>query len=195
MNQAPLFEELPCGTPGDGRDELDRYYTPRALARDLVDLLPIDSNDTVLEPSAGGGAFVVAAGRIVDPQLVSAIDIDPGAPGLDLAGTGEFGDFLAGPAGDPCTPDWIIGNPPYGDAEAHVRRALEVTGRHVAFLLRLAFLESQARAELWRRCPPRKVWVLQRRPSFNGQGTDSCAYGWFWWDLSHDGPTTLDWVP
>ena len=37
----------------------------------------------------------------------------------------------------------------------------------------------------------RKVWVLAERPSFTGGSTDSAAYGWFWWDLEHQGPTEL----
>jgi len=123
------------------RVPLDAYYTPDALAKHLVGLLPLRAADVTFEPHAGGGAFI----RALIPRVysVAALDIDPNAPGLAQAHFPEVGDFLT--ASIPhCT--WIIGNPPYSNAEAHVRRALDVTWRHVAFLLRLGFLESRKRA-------------------------------------------------
>ena len=57
------------------RDPLDRYYTPPALAQQLVATLGILPGDVVLDPSAGGGAFL----RCLDPALhtLHAVDIDP----------------------------------------------------------------------------------------------------------------------
>jgi hypothetical protein len=92
---------------------------------------------------------------------------------------------------DELSADWIVGNPPYNQAEAHIRRALGLSGQ-VAFLLRLAMLESRARVDLWRKHPARKVWVLAERPSFTNGKTDSAAYGWFWWDQTWEGPTELE---
>jgi hypothetical protein len=168
------------------RRPLDAYYTPDTLAETLVSLLPIRPTDTALEPHAGGGAFVRALVRRLGKERVWAQDINPAAPGLQElpGGQAEPCDFLEQCLGPAAGPTWIVGNPPYGAAAAHLHRALECTYQHVAFLLRLAFLESTARVPLWTRYPPRKVWVLVQRPSFTGTGTDSCAYGWFWWDLS-----------
>jgi hypothetical protein len=124
------------------------------------------------------------------------------------------GDFLQPGWPDGQSWDWIIGNPPFNEAERHVRRALDLTSRHVAFLLRTAFLESTERVPFWTRhqCDLRKVFVLAQRPSFGqiiqGQETmfgsqvidfdnktDSCAYGWFWFDLEHDGPSEIEVLP
>lgn len=88
-------------------------------------------------------------------------------------------------------PDWIVGNPPFTGAEAHVRMALREASVGVAFLLRLAFLESAARIPFWREHPAADVHVLSRRPSFTGSGTDSAAYGWFVWRRGYAGPTVL----
>lgn len=174
------------------RITLDAYYTPDRLAVALVGLLPIGPGDVALEPHAGGGAFVRALNA--KGAGVFAGDVNRDAAGLAQADFAVVGDFLdlddAGPG-----VTWIVGNPPYSDAEAHIRHALDITGRHVAFLLRLAILETKIRIPLWEEHPPRKVWVLSQRPSFTGNGkTDSCAYGWFWWDREHQGPPELGWT-
>jgi len=170
------------------RDPLDRYYTPKPLARALTALLDVKRGDRVLEPSAGGGAFVEAlAGR---GCRVTSLDVDPGAPALHMGEHAQVCDFLEYP-GSSMGFAWVVGNPPYRDAGAHVRRALRLAPR-VAFLLRLAFLESAERLPLWRAYPARHVYVLARRPSFTSGGTDSAAYGFFVWDLNHTGPTTLE---
>ena len=166
---------------------LDAYYTPRDLAAFLVGLLPIQSHELVLEPSAGGGSFVVAL--IQKTNEVVAIDLNPDAPALKMVGSAAC-DFLE--VFPPNPPDWIIGNPPYFNALDHVEHALNCTDRHVCFLLRLGFLESKRRASFWKKNPCRKVFVLAERPSFTGGKTDSSAYAFFWWDVLHNGPTELD---
>ncbi len=175
------------GTLTKGPILLDAYYTPEELAGYLVGLLPIRGSDLVLEPSAGGGAFVRAL--LTKTDQVVAIDMNPDAPGLEMVGSAvcDFLDILP-----PNPPDWIVGNPPYFNALDHVEHALNCTDRHVCFLLRLGFLESKRRAEFWKRNPCRKVFVLSERPSFTNGGTDSSAYGFFWWDVLHNGPTELE---
>ena len=68
------------------------------------------------------------------------------------------------------------------------RHALAATHRHVAFLLRLAFLESRERFAFWQDHPCQRIYVLSERPSFTGGGTDSCPYGFFIWDKWHTAP-------
>lgn len=165
----------------------DAYYTPDELAAALVDLLPIRGGCRVLEPSMGGGAFVRAIKHgewMPHRPWVWGLDIDPDAHGFLHADNVECIDFLDWQPDPERRPEWVIGNPPYSGAMEHVLHALEVTDRHVAFLLRLAFLESAKRAPFWASAPLRKVWVLAERPSFTGGGTDSAAYGFFWWDHS-----------
>jgi len=179
-----------------GRDRLDRYYTPAAVAEACVSWLPIEDAAQVLEPHGGGGAFwraLVRKGHAVD-----VLDVDPMAPVWDcqlhqpggpVAPRRHVQEFLSWTPGKAF--HWVIGNPPYRDAELHVRKALEVSRRHVCFLLRLGFLESQERFPFWSSSPLRHVFVLSRRPSFDGMGTDATAYGFFWWDHLHQGPGTL----
>lgn len=175
--------------PKDGRRRrLDQYWTPDQLARVLVGRLNLMAGDTCLEPHVGGGAF--ARALVARQARVTALDIDPTAPGLQTHGLKWAGcqDFLTyqRPGFD-----WVIGNPPYKYAEAHVRHAL-ARGHRVAFLLRLGYLESRKRVPFWREWPAAHVSVLAERPSFTGTGTDATAYGFFQWNQSHVGPTTLD---
>ena len=147
-----------------------------------------------VEPHAGGGAFVRALTSA--GAMVTASDINPYAPGLnDPAATASFaGDFLTYGSAPDNVPEWVVGNPPFTEAEAHVRHALSHASTGVAFLLRLAFLESAARVPFWQAHPPAEVYVFSRRPSFTGGKTDSCAYGWFVWRRGHTAAPRLGWI-
>jgi predicted RNA methylase len=159
---------------GAERVALDAYYTPDPLARKLVGLLDVRGK-RVLEPHAGGGAFVralVAAGA----HRVLAGDINPQAPimlappamGVTLA---PGVNFLSVAWNDI---DIVVGNPPFSGFKEHVEHALTVAPT-VAFLLRLAVMESASCVRRWARWPLAEVFVLAERPSFTGQG----AYGFF----------------
>lgn len=175
------------------RIPLDAYYTPDDVALACVRTLPDLGGAFVLEPSVGGGAFVRAIRSVSIPIVIAGIDVNPDAPGFGWCDEVFHGGFVGW--SDPWgrSPDWIIGNPPYSEAEPHVRRALSLAP-NVAMLLRLAFLESEKRRTLWAKHPPASVHVLSRRPSFTGGGTDSAAYGWFVWRRDHVGAPTLGWI-
>ena len=186
-------------SPGRGgaRVEADRYYTPTRLAEAIVERIGVEPGTIALEPSAGAGAFVVAlTHRKAD---VYAVDMDPGAEAFGRLGRSRKSvqQFEAPLPGEWPRPSLILGNPPFSCAEAHVRRALDVVapGGRVVFLLRLAFLEGRVRANLWRDHTPSEVIVLVERPSFTGQGTDSCAYGVFvWMSEARKRAPTLSWL-
>lgn len=195
------------------RDELDRYYTPPALAESCVgalwDELHPGSVSEVLEPSIGAGAFANAVDwRLPELGQVIGVDLDGAAPASRdyLTVRGSFLDYdwarmscdVSGLAPEYLhpRPHLVIGNPPYRDAEQHVAKALDVSARHVAFLLRASFLGSSRRAgNLWQHSPLRKVWFVSPRPSFTGNGkTDGAEYAFFWWDKRHSGAATIDWI-
>lgn len=171
---------------------LDRYMTPDELARALVHQLhPAMEPRVVLEPHVGGGAWLRAAREAWPSAYLLANDLDPEAPGLELGDEATIRDWSewSGPV-----PDLILGNPPFRVAEQHTRRALEVTGRHVVFLVRQGFLASRKRLALWQEHQPRAVIVLAERPSFTGGGTDSADYCMVWWDKRYQGTPTLHWL-
>lgn len=175
------------------RSGLDAYYTPDSVARDCIATLGNLRGLLAWEPHAGGGAFVralVSAGAVV---TASDIAFDAGVAGEGLwpgVGCHLRSDFLT----TTWSADWIVGNPPFNDAEAHVRHALSIARVGVGFLLRLAFLESVKRAPLWAEHPPAEVHVFSKRPSFMGGATDSAAYGWFVWRRGYRGEPVLRWL-
>lgn len=178
------------------RRSLDRYYTPDEVAQACVATLPILDGDTVLEPSAGAGAFLRAVRASFPCSRLRALDLDPASPARLPENGGfevEHADFgtWAPPEGERV--EWVVGNPPYNSAIEHVEAALRVASVGVAFLLRLTFLESLDRVSFWRSTGASldEVRVLARRPSFTGSGTDSMAYGWFVWNRRTRGATRL----
>lgn len=167
---------------GATRRDGDAYYTPDALAEALVAMLPINRRDLCVEPHVGGGAFARALHR--RGASVIGVDIDPDASGFEwCAETHRACDWLSFPK-DTGPIDWVIGNPPFRNFGAHADKALSLEpSLGVAFLLRLAVLESAKRADWWRTRMPSYLYPIAKRPSFTGGSTDSCAYGWFVWRL------------
>lgn len=179
------------------RDVLDRFYTADRLAAACVSVLPTAAPYRIVEPSVGGGAFVRASLSRWPNAEITGVDIDPEAAGRFEVERFLLGDWLTISRSDPPrNVDLVLGNPPYSHAEAHVRASLAVAPC-VGMLLRLAFLEGQARAAFWREHPPESVHVLSKRPSFTADGrTDSAAYAFFVWRQG-DGvqaPPTLRWL-
>ena len=97
----------------------------------------------------------------------------------------------------------VYGNPPYSLAEEFVRKGLEfASDGYVFFLLRLAFLESKKRYfGLFKEHPPKRVYVLSRRPSFfssdpegKKKTTDAVSYALILWQSGWHGKTELEWL-
>ena len=98
----------------------------------------------------------------------------------------------------------IITNPPYSMAKEFIERALELVedGRKVAMLLKLTFLESKKRRELFEKYPPKYIYVSSSRLQCakngdfetykNGTGT-AIAYGWFVWEKGYKGEPVVRW--
>ena len=73
-------------------------------------------------------------------------------------------------------------NPPYSMAEDFIRQSrLLYPNASIVMLLRLSFLASASREELYLDFEIPDVYVLPNRPSFVGKGTDSCDYAWYVW--------------
>lgn len=95
----------------------------------------------------------------------------------------------------------IVTNPPFNLAQEFIEHALTMIDHKAAFLLRLAFLESQVRAKtLFRDNPPSRVWVFSERITFypggeDGSGSGATAHAWFVWDKQATNKRTeLCWI-
>jgi hypothetical protein len=102
-------------------------------------------------------------------------------------GFGDVVDFLDEGAVDPeC--DWIVSNPPFKTAEQFVRLALRRARRGVAMLLRLQFLETESRFDLFYGEEPLTACAVfaERVSMFLGCWDPSgsslaTGYAWFFW--------------
>lgn len=98
----------------------------------------------------------------------------------------------------------IITNPPYKYAKEFVEKALEVVkkGSKVAMFLKLTFLESKKRRELFDKHPPKVIYVSSSRLQCakngdfekyeKGIGT-AVAYAWYIWEKGFKGEPTVRW--
>lgn len=189
-----------------GRDAHDFYPTPVPLIEAaLTQFRTFTSGftpDRVLDPGAGTGVWGVAARKHWRDAWIAGVELRE-QPRPDAYDHWLTGDFLASATQLPSV-DLVIGNPPYRHAEKFVRAAWDVASPngYMLLLLRLAFLEGQARARgLWRELQPLAVWVCAARPSFIAEGekagrTDSTAYAVFVWQKGLPGiyAPTLGWL-
>lgn len=101
-------------------DELERHYTPLALARAIVLALPGECDPQIIvEPSVGDGAFVVACRERWPDAKIIGCDVDPNASGLRLCDMGVLADWETEAEHTPKA-DLIIGNPPFSHAIPHL---------------------------------------------------------------------------
>lgn len=194
---------IPSTRPLRPRDKDDHYPTPAELCRAAIRTLPRPlAPRLVLDPGCGDGVWGWALLDQIDlhtqpaPQIVGVDTRDVQVPlGYTML---YHTDFVNCSGGIHENYDLILGNPPYRQAEAFIRKSLTLLtdGGTLLFLLRLAFLEGQERGDgLWRECPPMRVDVCARRPSFTGdRRTDATAYMVATWRKGWAGATTLGWL-
>ena len=89
--------------------------------------------------------------------------------------------------------DLIFTNPPFSLAAEFIDHAT-TNADTVFMLLRLNYLASIKRYEWWKRNPPVALYVLSKRPSFTGSGTDATDYAWFVWDKTGKIPKGIHFV-
>lgn len=96
----------------------------------------------------------------------------------------------------------IATNPPFASATSWVEHSLDLLteGHYLALFMKITFLEGKGRRELFRKCPPIRVWVSSSRLNCAkngdfekyGKGSATC-YCWFIWQKGYKGPTELKW--
>lgn len=89
--------------------------------------------------------------------------------------------------------DLIITNPPFSLAQEFIDHSL-AHASCVIMLLRLNYLGSIKRHDWWIKIPPTALYVLSKRPSFTGTGTDATDYAWFVWDTTDNIPKGVHFV-
>ena len=99
----------------------------------------------------------------------------------------------------------IITNPPYKIAKEFVEHSLKIIteGHKVAMFLKLTFLESKKRRELFEKYPPKVIYVSSSRLQCakngdfetykKGTGT-AIAYAWYVWEKGFKGDPIIKWI-
>ncbi len=118
-------------------------------------------------------------------------------------GYGQSGiDFLK------CTTGWkgdIVTNPPYKYAKEFIEHAMELItdGNRVFMFLKIQFLEGKARKELFKKYPPKCVYVSSGRilcaknakfEEMRAGGGSAVAYAWYEFEKGYTGETKLKWI-
>lgn len=96
----------------------------------------------------------------------------------------------------------ILTNPPYKYAKEFVEKALEVTriGTYTVMFLKIQFLEGQGRRDLFRKYPPKYVYVNSARQIcyINGdmskKMSSASCYCWFIWEKGFYGEPIIRWI-
>lgn len=102
-----------------------------------------------------------------------------------------------------CSKNWngdIITNPPYKYAKEFIYKALELIPiwNKVAMFLRVQFLESKGRYELWKNNPPKKILVFSWRMScamnwdFKAHSWFAVPYAWYIWEKWYNWSTNIE---
>lgn len=173
----------------------DFYATPTEAITALLSVETFDGN--IWEPACGDGAISkILIENNYDVESTDLYNRGYGCSGINFLEQNEFQQ-----TGYPNKADNIITNPPYRLALPFAEKALELSNKKVAFLLRLAWLEGQKRNELFASSPLSKVWVFSKRLprmhkfGYNGPKTTSTiAFAWFIWDHEHKGKPELGWI-
>lgn len=176
------------------REEFD-YYATEPKAMELL-LNEEKFSESVWECAVGGGHLADVLKENGYKVICSDI-VDRGYPNTEIK---NFLDCsLTNVDAD------IITNPPYSLATEFVEKAMEVVGEghKVAMFLRLAFLEGKKRKELFKKYPPKYVYVASgrlqcaRNGEFDkykkGSGT-ALAHAWFVWEKGFKGETIVRWI-
>lgn len=96
----------------------------------------------------------------------------------------------------------IITNPPYKYCKEFVEHALNISteGTKIAMFLKLTFLASQSRKELFEKYPFKTLYVFSSRRScakngdFEKYPSSAVAYGWYVWIKGFKGIPEIKWI-
>ena len=147
---------------GAERNAYDFYPTPSEPINQILNEIDFTTVTSFLEPCKGDGAIL---NLIPDGITKHYAEIREGIDYLKYI----------------YKVDLIVTNPPFSIALEFLQKSLRES-KTVVYLLRLNFLGSQKRKQFWTDNPPTHTFVLSKRPSFTGKGTDATEYAWFVWD-------------
>lgn len=172
------------------REENDFYATPPKAIELLLKLETFSKN--IWEPACGNGhiskVLSLNGYKVKNSDLIKR----------DFKET-EVIDFLKTKEkfnGD------IITNPPYKFAKEFIEKSFEIIENKskIAMFLKLQFLEGKVRKSLFKKYPPKTIYVSSSRllcaiggDFSKGEIGGAVCYCWYIWEKGYKGKTTLEW--
>lgn len=183
--------------------ELNDYYATHPKAVEM--LLELETfNKNILEPCCGEGHISkVLEQNGHNVTSYDLVDRGYGKTGINFL---EYNEHFNGD---------IITNPPYSMAQEFVEHALDIVddGCKVAMFLKLTFLESTSRRDMFNKYPPKKVYISSSRIPCGKNGdfyerdsegnikvdkngnpkeiSSAVCYAWFVWEKGYKGDIIL----
>ena len=115
------------------KDELDRFYTNRDIAKQCVSFFDLSQYELIIEPSAGDGAFIDAISK-----PIYAIDINPNRDDIIQKDFFEFETKIHS------SKVLIIGNPPFGKQNNLALKFINHAAKYadtIGFILPASFMK------------------------------------------------------
>lgn len=193
-NNKSIYTCLGASNHSEDERQVDDYYATEPKATQLL-LHNEKFSQIIWEPACGGGHMSEVI-KTNGYDVVSSDIIDRGYSGTKVINFLEYQEKN--------TYD-IITNPPYKYAKEFAEHALEISedGVKIAMFLKLTFLESKKRKELFLKYPFKTLYVSSSRLQCakngdfkkykKGTGT-AVAYGWYVWEKGFTGKPTIEWI-
>ena len=188
-NSKSTFSTLGATSHSENEREKDDYYATSPIA--VHELMKVEKfSKTIWEPAVGGGHIADVLKEYGYNVICSDI-VDRGYPGTVIKNFFEYSQ----------NDNDIITNPPYKWAAEFTEHALDISsgGVKVALLLRVQFLESMQRWELFKKYMPVRIYAFSKRVSCciggdfsNDKG--AVMYCWFIWEKGKREQPVIDWL-
>lgn len=192
-NQNSIFKTLGASNHTDKERQTEDYYATDPIAAKL--LLEVETFDKNIWECACGEKHL---SKIFEENGYNVRSSDI----VDRCGN-EVYNFLSND-----NKSWngdVITNPPYKYAVDFVYKAMNIIndGNKVAMFLKVQFLEGKSRKELFKKYPPKIVYVSSSRImcAKNGDfkkmqegGGSAVAYAWYIWEKGYKGDTIIKWI-
>ena len=198
-NRNSVFKTLGASNHTDKERQNEDFYATDPVATEW--LLKLENiHDVVIDNSVGEGDLmfpIIKSGRkVIGFDIVNRFSQHPGF---------EFRNenWLEFNPNKLINAD-VIFNPPYKLAQEFVEHSINLVeeGRKVCAFLKLQFLETKKRKELFEKYPPKIVYVSSSRilcaknADFTGMreaGGSAVAYCWYVWEKGYKGETLIKW--
>ncbi len=192
-NQNSVYKTLGASNHTEKEREQDDFYATEPKAIDV--LCEVEKFDGQVWECACGEGHLSERLKDFGYDVISSdlVDRGYGKSGVDFLSVGKqyYGN--------------IVTNPPYKYAKEFIEKAMELVpeGKKVAMFLKVQFLEGKARKEMFKKYPPKTVYVSSSRllcaknaqfDDMKAGGGSAVAYCWYIWEKGFYGETTLKWV-